>query len=228
MLNFDLGSAMKAKESSGKRLNPGINKAKYVGVDYDSIKIGSDERDAMIVTFDIEGYGEYKQNILFPREKGGNTRSQNGFGGENPSEMEQFMIKLTQLISALSPELGTKVESEGLKLSGSSYKQIVKNFDKLISDFEGTEIEIKLIPNSKGWPQFPDYPARINRNGELAIATRIYGHDLTLSERELKQIEAAKNAKPTDMSKNSSTSSLLNDMSSELGEVSDDEDDLPF
>ena len=68
------------------------------------------------------------------------------------------------------------------------------------------------------------FVAGISKNGNLTIRTRFIGHDLTLNDRELKMIEAAKEAKPTDMK--TKDTSVADKLREDLGE--DENDDLPF
>ena len=88
-------------------------------------------------------------------------------------------------------------------------------------------VQIKLIPQSNGFVSMPSFPARITRNGDLGIATRIIGQNLVLTPNELKKIEAAKNAAPTNMASQADTSTTLNAMSENLG-IDNNSDDLPF
>ena len=88
-------------------------------------------------------------------------------------------------------------------------------------------VQVKLIPQSNGFVSMPSFPARITRNGDLGIATRIIGQNLVLTPSELKRIEAAKNATPTNLASQAATSTTLNAMSENLG-IDDSSDDLPF
>lgn len=85
------------------------------------------------------------------------------------------------------------------------------------------KVQIKLIPQSNGFVSMPSFPARITRSGDLGIATRIIGHDLTLTTSELKRIETAQTAKPTNMA--AKTDELIGAMGSDL---EDSSSDLPF
>ncbi|MDD7757416.1 MAG: hypothetical protein PUJ51_23495 [Clostridiales bacterium] len=88
-------------------------------------------------------------------------------------------------------------------------------------------VQVKLIPQSNGFVSMPSFPARITRNGDLGIATRIIGQNLSLTPNELKRIEAVKNATPTNMASQVDTSTTLNAMSENLG-IDNSSDDLPF
>lgn len=94
---------------------------------------------------------------------------------------------------------------------------------KFTADKAGkVKVQIKLLPQRDArFVSMPSFPARITRNGDLGIATRIIGHDLTLTASELKRIEAASTAKPTNMANND----LVNAMSSDLDSK---DSDLPF
>ena len=89
-------------------------------------------------------------------------------------------------------------------------------------------VQIKLIPQSNGFVSMPSFPARITRNGDLGIATRIIGQNLVLTPNELKKIEAAKNAVPTNMASQVDTATTLDAMAENLDIDNDKEDDLPF
>ena len=89
-------------------------------------------------------------------------------------------------------------------------------------------VQVKFIPQSNGFVSMPSYPARITRNGDLGIATRIIGQNLVLTANELKRIEAAKNATPTNMASQADTSATLDAMAENLGVDDKDDSDLPF
>ena len=67
----------------------------------------------------------------------------------------------------------------------------------------------------------PSFTARIDKNGNLGVSTYIIGKTITLTPSEVKKINAASTAKPTDMTENTD---LLSDMEDNL----DDKSDLPF
>ena len=89
-------------------------------------------------------------------------------------------------------------------------------------------VQVKLIPQSNGFVSMPSFPARITRNGDLGIATRIIGQNLVLTPNELKRIEAAKSAAPTNMASQVDTTTTLGAMAENLGVGDDEEEDLPF
>ena len=97
---FSNGKAVKAKESTGKRLTPGLHNAEFVRVEKTIINTkNGDAMDAMSLVVNIDGYGEYTQNFFEPTS---NERT-SGTYGDNPSQVEQFMIAIRIILEALNP-----------------------------------------------------------------------------------------------------------------------------
>jgi hypothetical protein len=221
MMNFDMSATTGVKES-GKVLSPGIHKAKFKGLTLDSItsqKDGSTYK-VMSLHLDIDGYGDFVSNFFEPRS---DQRTESQFG-PNPSPAEHFMIALRQIFDAVNPKIGEGIDNQTAKLTG-SFDDVVKTAAKWTASAIGTEVEVKLIPQSNGFAAIPSFPARINRVGALGIATRFIGHDLTLSQSEQRKIDQANNARPTNMANNSDAS--IDGLADALG-VTDGKDDLPF
>lgn len=228
-MNFDMSATTGAKEG-GKFLAPGIHKAKFNGLMLDSI---TSQKDGIVyktmkLDLDVDGYGDYSQNFFDPTVKNGqpdpdcNKRTQSQFG-ENPSKVEHFMIALRQIFDAVNPAIGEGIDNKTTKITG-DFSAIVKTAMKLTAPFIGTEVEIKLVPQSNGFAAMPGFPAKINRVGALGIATRIIGHNLVMSQSEQRKIDAANNARPTNMASNDTSIDGLGDA---LG-LTDEKSDLPF
>ena len=133
------------------------------------------------------------------------------------------MIALRQIFDALTPTIGEGIDNGTTKITG-DFSAIVKTAMKLTAPFIGTEVEIKLVPQSNGFAAMPGFPAKINRVGALGIATRIIGHNLVMSQSEQRKIDAANNARPTNMASNDTSLDGLGDA---LG-LTDEKSDLPF
>lgn len=174
----------------------------------------------MSLLLDVDGYGEFVSNFFEPRS---NERTESQFG-PNPSPAEHFMIALRQIFDAVNPKIGEGIDNQTVKLTG-SFDDIVKTAAKWTASSIGTEVEVKLIPQSNGFAAIPSFPARINRAGALGIATRFIGHNLTLSQSEQRKIDQANNARPTNMTSSSDTT--LDGLADALG-VGDTDKDLPF
>lgn len=219
---FDMSATTGAKES-GKVLSAGIHNAKFNGLALDSITSQKDGSvyKVMSLTLDVDGYGEHVHNFFEPRD---NNRTQSQFG-PNPSPVEHFMIALRQIFDALDPSIGEGIDNGTTKITG-DFATVVKMAMKLTNPYIGTEVEVKLVPQSNGFNAIPGFPARINKAGALGIATRFIGHNLTLSQSEQRRIEAAQNTRPTNMAAQSD--STLDGLSDALGISEDKDSDLPF
>lgn len=223
-MKFDITGAVNAKET-GKFLSAGIKNATFEGIDFEN-KEGKDGNpyQAMIVKFNIDGYGEYTQKFFEPKS---DERKDNAWGGKNASQADDFLILIREILQALSPELLEEVGSGEIKLRGKgnfngNFKQIVLAMIEVTAGYKGQELQIKLLPQSNGYAAMPTFIAKITKNGELAIGTWVIGHDLTLNDFEKKKIDAAINARPTNMANNT----IVQDMKDDLD--SDDDSDLPF
>lgn len=224
-MNFNMSQTTGAVESKGG-LTPGIHKATFKGLKKDTLTSqNGDVFNVMTLMLDIEGFGEFKHNFFEPKS---NERKESQWG-LNASQLDHFMISVRQIIDALDPEIGKRIDSGELKLGG-TFAQLVNGVAKELEGFVGTEVEVKLIPNN-GFNSIPGFPAKINRNGTLGIATRFIGHDLVLSTKEQKLISDVQKAKPTNMAAvKGSNADILDDLTSELGvdDSTDSDDDLPF
>lgn len=223
-------------KESGNFLSAGIHKAKFNGLSLNSITSQKDGRiyNTMTLALDVEGHGEFTHNFFEPTS---NERNASQFG-DNPSQVEHFMVSLRQIFDALDPKIGESIDNDNviIKDANGNNKKVNTadlDFDKLVKlskiltdPYIGTEVEIKLIPQSNGFNAIPGFPAKINRAGALGIATRFIGHNLTLSQSEQKRIESAQNNRPTNMASNSNAT--LDGIADALGMGNNGGSDLPF
>lgn len=222
-MNFDMSVAAKAKDG-GKRLTPGIKDATFKGIGFTPVeKQETGEKwNCLVLKLDIDDFGEYNQNFFEPTS---NERKENKWGEKtitSASPLDHFLITIREIFDALDPQLMKDVESGVKPLSNNKFSALVKTIKEYTDPYIGAKVQIKLLPNNRGFCSMPNYPAGINDNGDLKIATRIIGHDLTFTSSELRKIEAAKNAQPTNMSK----SSMITAMAADMADGGDD--DLPF
>ena len=228
-MNFNFGATTGASVAP-KTLTAGIHNAKFMGIKKNTITTkNGDDMDTMQVTFDVEGFGEYNQNFFAPNS----DKRTEGTYGPNPSPMEHFLVTVRQILDALDPEFGKAIDAGKSPIEGSNFTQVVNCLKKLTANYVGKNVQIKLLPQSNGYASMPSFPARIRMRKDgteigLGYTTvMIAAEGLTLDPKELAKIEAAKNAKPTNMAAKEK-SNLLADMSSELDDDKDDDDDLPF
>lgn len=231
---FNMSATTGAKEG-GRFLQPGIHKAKFVSVELGNIHSQNKNEDykTMKLTLDIEDYGEWSHNFFEPTST---ERTASQFG-ENPSPAEHFMISVRQIMDAIDPSIGEAIDNKNVVIAGKkidveslTFDQLVKMTAYLTKAFAGTELEIKLLPQTNGFSDIPGFPAKVNRKdpNKLDIATRFIGHNLVLNQSEQKKVDAAKNAQPTNMAQ--TTSGNVAGLASALGiDINEDKDsDLPF
>lgn len=222
-MNFNLSATTGAKEA-GSVLSAGIYNATFKGISKDSIN-GKDGNvyDVMTLTLDVDGFGEFKYNFFEPTSS---ERTLSQFG-ENPSQIEHFLIAIRQIVDALDPKIGAGIDDGSIIISG-TFSQVVNKIKTLTTPYIGNSVQIKLLPGKNGFASLPGFPARITKTGVLGIATRfIAKENLVLTDYEKKKIDAAKNATPTNMATTTDVDDLLKGMESQLDEK-DPDDDLPF
>lgn len=223
-MNFDFSGAVKAKES-GNFLSAGIKDATFKGVELGKVTSQKTQEvfSTLSLKLDIAGYGEYTQNFFEPQS---DKRPEMQWG-VTASPLDHFLITVREIIEAVNPQTIKDIDEGNIKLAG-TFTQVVNTIKKLTDPFIGTEVQVKFIPQNNGFVSMPSFTARITKNGDLGIATRIIGHDLTMTAQELKRIEAAKNAAPTNMASKVDVANVLSDMDKSINEDSGDDNDLPF
>lgn len=173
-MKFDIAGAVNAKET-GKFLSAGIKNATFEGIEFEN---GESKKDgtpyqAMVVKFNIEGYGEYTQKFFEPKS---DERKDNAWNGKNASPADDFLILIREILQALSTELLEEVGSGEVKLRGKgnfngNFKQIVLAMMEVTAGYKGQDLQIKLLPQNNGYAAIPTFVAKITKNGELAIGT---------------------------------------------------------
>lgn len=223
-MDFNLGITTGLKENN--RLQAGIYNATFKGVEK-GIQEGKDPNnpgekknyDVMILNLEVEGFGEFTHKFFAPQS---NKRTESQFG-ENPSQLEHFLVAIRQIADALDPKIGEGIDDGSVKISG-TFAQVVNMIKKLTNAHIGQSVQIKLLPQTGGFVGITGFPARITKAGSLAIATRfIAKENLTLTDYEKRKIDTAANAQPTNMA-STSTSDILGSMVGQL----DEDSDLPF
>lgn len=229
---FDLTATAGVKEA-GKVLSAGIHNAKFEGISFNQItsQNNGNTYNTMQLKLDVEGYGEFTHNFFEPTSA---ERTQSQFG-ENPSQVEHFMVAIRQIVDALDPEIGKAIDTDNVTVKGKhvniknlDFKQLVTLIGILTESHKGDELEVKLVPQNNGFNSIPGFPARISKTGQLGIATRFIGHDLVLNQSEQRKIDAANNAQPTNMRQQSTGN--VDGLAEALGIETTDSDtnDLPF
>lgn len=221
---FSMSTTAGAKES-GKVLTSGIHNAKFKGIskEVQEKKDGSSS-NVMKLTLDIEGYGEWSHMFWEPTS---NERPDGPYG-KNPSQADNFLISVREILEALNPEFGEKIDKGELKeLEAPNFGKFVLAVKNLTDDYIDTDVQIKLLPQPNGFNGITPFPARL-KGDVLMIRTKFIGQNLTLSDTEVKAIENARNATPTNMAGNATKNDLADKLGEDLLGEDVPEDDLPF
>ena len=219
MAMFNMGGVKDARVLSNNFLRAGIHNVIFKGIDK------AEGFSAIELRFEaVDGSGVHNERIFEPSSE---ERTQSQYG-TNPSEAEQFMCKIKQVIDALDPELARKIETEGDKFAASNFDAFIVLLKKYLDKKVGTQTQIKLIPTSGNFVGFPGYIARLNKDGGIYMTTKVIGNDLVLTAKEKTAIDAAANAKPTDMrQRNDELDDLRQDFAIKDNVAGEDEE-MPF
>lgn len=216
MSMFNMGGVKDTKVTTNKFLSAGIHKVIFKGLDK------AENYNAIEFRFEaVDGSGNHNERIFEPRSA---ERSESQYG-PNPSEAEQFMCKIKQIINALDPELGKRIETEGEKFAAPTFDGFIALLKKHLTKSVGVETYIKLIPTSGTFVGFPGFIARINKDGNLYMNNKVIGEDLVLTAKETQLIKERAEAKPTVMKQ---VDDELADLKDDFPVDSTDDDELPF
>ena len=135
MSMFNMGGVKDAKVVSNNFLRAGIHNVIFKGIDK------ADGFNAIELRFEaVDGSGIHNERIFEPRSE---ERTQSQYG-TNPSESEQFMCKIKQVIDALDPELAHKIEADGDKFAAPDFDSFIallkKYLDKRLLVLYGSEM----------------------------------------------------------------------------------------
>lgn len=141
---FDMGAVATAQVVENNRLKCGIHDVIFKGIER-----GEDFGPNAVGTIDIhfeavDGSGIFDDKMFEPTSaERKTTTDRNGVEREQASPAEQFMAKCKQLIMALNPEAGEKIEKGEAQFKASSFDGIVKLLKKILDSKVGTQTQIK-------------------------------------------------------------------------------------
>ena len=208
-MEMNFGSLATVQATSGsKRLKPwDIYPVKFKGIDVREITGKKDPTMTYkILTTKFEGEnGYYNEDTFFPTEasaKRNTYKNKEGHEKEMPSGFEQTMTYIAQLAGVLNPEGFKKMQAASSKFK--SFDDVCKALTTILMPKIGTECFIKLIGRNRDGrvqPAFPNITA-LNKDGEVFTSDNFISlkkEILGFTEYEEAQMQAFKNAKPTNM-----------------------------
>lgn len=218
MAKFNLTST---NTTAVTRLQPWtINEVVLKGVE---LKTGTSKEgnNWKAIQFKFAGNGGIFEPMIFcPKEDGGDVRpsgESNGRRWEMPSALEQLQFTIAHIVGTLVPSNFEKLQKISLELPA-EFDKLVDTVKKALAPAFNKSTNIKLIGDNRGYAAIPNF-ININKDsGEAYISNNWIGDNLAFSAYEIKKMEAAKNAKPTEVSE-----APADDIDS-----SDDNNDLDF
>ena len=204
-MNFNLS---KSNGTAVQRIQPWtISNVKFNGVE---LREGTSQsgNDWKAIQFKFKGdNGTFEHMVFCPGEKGDERMSgtSNGRDWELPSQLEQLIHTLAHVLGVLNPEGFEKLKGIELDLP-KDFNKLFQYVKKVLDPKIGTETQLKVIGNNKGYASVPNF-ININRDTkESYISNNWLGENLAFSTYELQQKEKANKAKPTNMSTTGSES----------------------
>lgn len=230
-MEMNFGSLATTQATSGnKRLKPwDIYPVKFKGVEIREITGKKDpSMTYKILTTKFEGEnGYYNEDTFFPTEasaKRNTYKNKEGHEKEMPSGFEQTMTYIAQLAGVLNPDGFKKMQAASSKFK--SFDDVCKALDTILKPKIGTDCFIKIIGRNRDGrvqPAIPNITA-LNKDGEVFTSDNFISlkkEILGFTEYEEAQMQAFKNAKPTNMPVSESVNSTAHQGSEDNDDFSD-------
>ena len=230
-MEMNFGSLATTQATSGnKRLKPwDIYPVKFKGVEIREITGKKDpSMTYKILTTKFEGEnGYYNEDTFFPTEasaKRNTYKNKEGHEKEMPSGFEQTMTYIAQLAGVLNPDGFKKMQTASSKFK--SFDDVCKALDTILKPKIGTDCFIKIVGRNRDGrvqPAIPNITA-LNKDGEVFTSDNFISlkkEILGFTEYEEAQMQAFKNAKPTNMPVSESVNSTAHQGSEDNDDFSD-------
>lgn len=230
-MEMNFGSLATTQATSGnKRLKPwDIYPVKFKGVEIREITGKKDpSMTYKILTTKFEGEnGYYNEDTFFPTEasaKRNTYKNKEGHEKEMPSGFEQTMTYIAQLAGVLNPDGFKKMQAASSKFK--SFDDVCKALDTILKPKIGTDCFIKIVGRNRDGrvqPAIPNITA-LNKDGEVFTSDNFISlkkEILGFTEYEEAQMQAFKNAKPTNMPVSESVNSTAHQGSEDNDDFSD-------
>jgi hypothetical protein len=187
---------------SGSTITPRLEGNKIHTVTFEgaeAVTIGKDTTyDVIKISFKNDN-GSFEDSIFPPKMPEGAARTANSFGGMNASAVEELSAKLRHYIAALNPELDKQIEAGTKTLSAKTWNDLRTLFVKSVEKGKGKTVQLKLLKKGDGNVTTPGYILSISKTGSLYMNTNFIGETIAFTDKELKKIETAAKAKPTNI-----------------------------
>lgn len=212
MSGFNFGSVATAKSSSSShRLRAyDIHEVAFDEAKIEEVEIKNGDRagekvKTLRVRFSNDN-GYFEETLWFPSSDRDFERTENQWGGQNPSNFDRAKMFVVHVLGTLNPE---GLETFRNIVCGNDPKhKAPRDFDEFIAYFialvnkaKGVKTKLKLVGrNSQGniQPALPFFCA-VNKDGEEYIKDNFLGDNVAFSAKELQAKAQFENTKPTPM-----------------------------
>ena len=114
-----------------------------------------------------------------------------------PSNVEVFERTLAHLGENLSPDKYKKFKELEFNLPD-DFEKLVNSFKEVMTPALNKTTHLKLIANKQGYADIPSFVGINSKTDEAYINNNWVGKNVTFSDREIKNMNKAREAKPTD------------------------------
>lgn len=229
-INTDISESQSLKANT-------IHDVVFKGVE--SKTVGKDTSYKVLeISFEKPGVGNYSKTIFAPQRREDAQRQSQVFNGEtrtSPSNVEQTMEIVRQLIAAVNPEFYKAFSEKDPKAlaqwNPSTWDTMCQQLAKLVNPKAGAKLQIKLLAKSDGTPDIPGFPLGIaSKTGNLFVGTKIFGTELVFTKREMDKIASAVNPAPSRMPSENAIEipPVADDNTGSIDDSVASNDDLPF
>lgn len=210
-MDFNFGSLANATGvASDKRLRPyTISKVKFVDAKVDKLHSEKNGQDYDVFKIRFEGEnGFYEENIFLPATSGKDTeRTDNAWGGQNPSNCDRTMMFFAHTLSVINHDGFEKLK----KVIGKAktFIEVGTIVAKFLMEKKDSEVYLKLTGRNNNGTIYASLPfyTSINRDTKEAYVSNNFlslKDDLAFTTSEDNKRREYENAKPTQMSNDSS------------------------
>lgn len=189
------------KTSATVRLKPWtINPVIFKGVE---LKTGTNKDGEVwkAIQFKFSGDSGIFEPMFFCPKDGGDQRPSGKTGDREwvmPSQVEQLSFNIAHVVGTLAPANFEKLKKVSLNLP-EDFEKLVKYVQDATKSAVNTSTNIKLVADSRGYAAVPNVVNIHPTEGYCYLSDNWIGENLAFSAYEIKKMNQAKSAKPTNV-----------------------------
>lgn len=149
--------------------------------------------------------GSFEHTVFEPQEKDF-SRTENEYKDSKTGEtkkipqtsgVENMMLLFKHAIDTINPKIAKAIDEQTQNLGAKDWDTMRKLVSQILDAGKDTEMQIKLLKNSKGEAIFPGYFAGITKESKAYVKNNFIGKKLAFSAYEQTRISNEASAKPT-------------------------------